>query len=94
MNEEQLAGIVTRAEFDAFVHLYNQFECPICDVGEPLFSQIEVRFHRKLDELIHLIQTAQTNLDSRDIRRALIQRARRQLKARKQSPPCDNQHTT
>lgn len=91
MNEEQLSGIITRKDFDTFVELYDQFECPICDVAEPLFSQIEVRFHRKLDELIYLIQTTEPNLDSRDIRRALIQRARRQLKARKQSPFCDNQ---
>ena len=91
MNEEQLAGLITRKDFDEFVDYYDQFERPFCDVAEALFTQIEVRFHRKLDELIHLIQTTEPNLDSRDIRRALIQRARRQLKARKQSPSCDNQ---
>ena len=85
MNDEQFFGIVPRKDFDEFVELYDEFECPICDVDDPRFSQAELRFRRKLDELTHAIQAVQPSANSSDLRRALIHRARQQLRLRK--PP-------
>lgn len=89
MSEEQLFGLITRKDFDEFVELYDQFECPICDVDDPRFAEAELRFRRKLDELLHVFQAADKNANPRELRRALIQRARQQLKLRKISPACD-----
>lgn len=88
MNEDLLAAIITREEFDEFVELYDEFERPIYNIGDPRFDRAETAFRRRLDELIHHIVTHDPSVTEATARRGLILRARRQLKIRNKPADC------